>query len=351
MLFPKHQIKKILVIQLRAIGDVVLSTAALSLLRSFFENSEIHFLCSPPSDSLLNGLSSVDQVLLYPFSPRNLLGAFKVLPEIKHRAYDLVIDYQGTPGTAFLTRFSGAKFRLGWKIPGRQWAYNLHSLANQKQEYVAIQKCRMLKELGINHISSKTEISLNKNDLMIVESYLNSLDIKSHQLLINITPKGKRQARSWFPEKIARLADLLIEKHQAVVFYSYAPGEKQYIEQIKKMNRFEVHMLPDWKLSTFAAFLSRVNLHFSYDNGPKHIAIALGIPTVSLFATDPPVLWNPMDNPNHISILADVPCKFCGLRECHLMICMKKIEPEVVLAEIENLPEIQKKLNKSDSRV
>ena len=113
------------------------------------------------------------------------------------------------------------------------------------------------------------EISLKEDEQKIVESYFRLLDIKPNQLLINITPKGKRQTRTWFPDRIACLADLLIEKYQAVVFYNYAPGEEKYIEYVRTLNRFDVHILPNWSLSTFAAFLSRVNLHFSYDNGPN----------------------------------------------------------------------------------
>jgi ADP-heptose:LPS heptosyltransferase len=70
----------------------------------------------------------------------------------------------------------------------------------------------------------------------------------------------------------------------------------------------------------------------------------VGTATLSLFATDPPVLWNPLNDPNHPFILADVPCKYCGLRYCGLMICMKKIEPEEVLKKIEKIPTLGKKL-------
>jgi ADP-heptose:LPS heptosyltransferase len=97
-------------------------------------------------------------------------------------------------------------------------------------------------------------------------------------------------------------------------------------------------------LHIFTAFLSKVDLHFSYDNGPKHLAIAVGTATLSLFATDPPYLWNPIDDPNHPYILADVPCKFCRLTKCPLMICMKQIEPETILTKIEGIEAIREKL-------
>ena len=344
MKIKKEQIRKILIIQLRAIGDVVQTTAALPVLYKNFPQAKIHFLTTPGIDEILRGLPELEKVLVYPYSPNNILGIFRFFPQICRQKYDLVIDYQGTPGTAYLTKLSGAKYRLGWKLKRRQWAYNYHSSANRNLEYVAIQKCRALQEIGIHEINRQTKITISESDIRFVKEYYKELKIDSNRLLVNITPKGKRQARQWFPEKIAKLADLLIEKHQAIIFYNWASGEKEYADTTAKLSRNPVTVLPGWSLPQFAAFLSRVDLHFSYDNGPKHLAIAAATPTLSLFATDPPALWNPLNDANHPYLLAQVPCKFCGLRECDSMICMKQIEPEDVLKAIEKIPAIQAKL-------
>lgn len=341
--------QKVLVIQLRALGDVVLTTAAVSILKKNFPHARIHFLTSPGIDSLLKDLPEIDRMLTLPVASKNPATLAKMLLKIRQNKYDLVIDFQGTPGTAFLTKFSGAPSRLGWKMKRRQWAYNIYSAANRKREYVALQKCRVLSEIGIHEVTTQIRISIGESDILTVEKYLDSLKIDRNRLLVNITPKGKRQARTWFPEKTARVADLLIQKYGAVIFYNYGPGEKDYLLRVKALNKGAVNILPEWPLRIFAAFMSQIDLHFSYDNGPKHLAVALGTPTLSLFATDPPELWNPPDTPNHAFILADVPCKFCGLRNCDLMICMKKIEPEDVLKKIEKIPGIREKLKRANS--
>jgi ADP-heptose:LPS heptosyltransferase len=108
-------------------------------------------------------------------------------------------------------------------------------------------------------------------------------------------------------------------------------------------------VLPNWPLTVFSAFLAQVDLHISYDNGPKHLAQAVGTPTLSLFATDAPVLWNPLNDPNHPYILADVPCRLCRLKKCPLMICMKQIEATDILRIMENIPAIQHKLKKNQA--
>ncbi len=337
-------VKKLLLIQLRAIGDVVQTTAVLPLLRQTFPRAQIHFLTGPGVNELLTGLPELNKVLVYPYAPRETLGVIKFLPTLRREQYDLVIDFQGTPGTALLSYFSGAPWRLGWEIRHRRWAYTHRSRANRKREYVAIQKCRLLQPLGIEAVNTRLQVAVLPEALETVERYFSEQQIDPRRLLVNISPKGKRPARQWFPEKIARLTDLLVEKHRAQVFYNWAPGERDAVEAVARRVKTEVRVLPGWSLATFAAFLSRVDLHFSYDNGPKHIAMAVGTPTLSLFATDPPELWNPLNDPDHPFLEADVPCKHCGLRECDLMICMKAIEPEDVLRKIEQIPALQGKL-------
>ncbi len=344
----KSRIRKILVIQLRAIGDVVLTTAVLPVLREHFPAARLHFLTDALSAPLLQGLPHLDKIVVYPYSVKNVLGVARFIPEIRREKYDLVIDYQGTPGTAYLTRFSGAEYRLGWEMRRRQWAYNLHSAANRNREYVAVQKCRALEALGIRQVNTGLELAVGEEELATVDAYLENLQIGPERLRVNMTPLGKRQARQWFPERMAGLADLLAERHGAALFFNRAPGEAAAAESIAAAARHTVHVLPAWPLRTFAAFLSRMDLHFSYDNGPKHLATAVGTPTLSLFATDPPQLWNPAGDDNHPFILSGVPCRFCGLRACPLMICMKQIEPVQVLKKIEEIPAIRHKLRLTD---
>jgi heptosyltransferase-2 len=177
-----------------------------------------------------------------------------------------------------------------------------------------------------------------------VDEYLRGQEIDHHRLLINMTPVGQVQTREWELEKYIKLADLLIEKYAATVFFSGGSNDIPKLNDLVKKSKHKIRVLPVWPLQNFSAYLSRVDLHFSYDNGPKHLAIAVGTPTLSLFATDPPFLWNPLDNPNHPYILADVPCNLCRLTQCSLMICMKKISPQEVLRKIEKIPALQEKL-------
>lgn len=333
-------IRKILVVQIRAIGDVLLTVPALTALRRAFPEAELNLLTDPVVGQLLEGLDCLDGLIPFPanFGLRKKISLFR---QIRESEYDLVIDYQGTPGTAQIVWFSGALLRLGWKMQRRQWAYNLYSQANRQRDYVARQKCNALKELGINAPLSPLRVHLKAEWVAAARQYLDSLNLKPTALKINLTPLGKRQARTYPAEKMAALTRLLVNEWGAEVFYNFMPNERSYAEEVARQAGVKVHLLPEWPLTTFAAYLSLVDLHISYDNGPKHLAIALNTPTVALFATDPPELWHPPSSENHKAVVSTVPCRFCGLRECQLMVCVKQIEPRQIMAAAGEIPVIQ----------
>ncbi len=160
------QINKILIIQLRAIGDVVLTTPVFSVLRKHFPHAEIHFLTSESMAGLVQGLPELDRVWVWPTSWLKLPGLYA---KILSSRYQLVIDYQCTPGSALLAWISRSPYRIGWKMERRQWAYNLYSTANARQEYVSIQKCRALEVIGINDINTKLRVAISPSDRQVVD--------------------------------------------------------------------------------------------------------------------------------------------------------------------------------------
>lgn len=342
----KNMIQKILVVQVGGIGDVILTTPVFSVLKKHFPGVEIHFCTSALLKDLISRQPDVDQVIIFPKLTINIFDVFTFYRILHKNHYDLIIDYQCTPGTALPIWFSRAPLRLGWKMQRRQWAYNIHSEANRLQKYVPIQKGQALKEIGINEINQKLEIVLDDEWRTEVDKYFSAEKVDRNKLMVNMTPKGQVQTREWPASRFVKLAELLVKKHNATVFYSGNLVNREYLKHLASKSNYAIKVIPSWPLHLFAAYLSQVDLHFSYDNGPKHMAIALDTPTLSLFATDPPILWNPANDPNHPYLLAEVPCRFCRLIECPLMLCMKSIEPEVILRQIEKIPALQPKLMK-----
>src|SRR5262245_40851113 len=102
---------RILVIQLKRAGDVIVTTPVLPALKKAFPGAKIDFLVDRPFSSLLTNNPSVSTVLLY-----DRKSPWKTALAIRAARYDLILDFQSSPRSILVTLFSGAKIRAGYKV-------------------------------------------------------------------------------------------------------------------------------------------------------------------------------------------------------------------------------------------
>ena len=108
----KSKIKNILIIKLRGIGDVVLSTIVIDNLKTDFPDAKIDYLVESPSAPGLSGIKQINRVLI--FERLNFFSKVSLAKSIRKNHYDLVLDFFSNPSTAIITYFSGAKHRMGF---------------------------------------------------------------------------------------------------------------------------------------------------------------------------------------------------------------------------------------------
>ncbi|MDE2290924.1 MAG: hypothetical protein KGL53_02480, partial [Elusimicrobia bacterium] len=140
--------RRALVIMLRRVGDVLLTTPAARALRRLWPEAELDFLVEPPADQLLEGDPSLTRVLRYGNAPANYLYW---LARVNRTGYDHVYDFMGNPRTAALTFASRAPVRAGPAHVFHRWAYT-HRMTQTpgRAQYSAIDKILMLRSLGLD---------------------------------------------------------------------------------------------------------------------------------------------------------------------------------------------------------
>ena len=105
---------KILLIQLKQIGDCLMTTPAIRAIKVAYPAAEIHFLTQTPSDQLFTQNLNISKVHCFPKT--NKLGdVMPALKAIRAEKYDLTIDFEVLPKTAVLSWLTGAKKRVGFK--------------------------------------------------------------------------------------------------------------------------------------------------------------------------------------------------------------------------------------------
>ena len=332
---------KILLIQFRQIGDVLLSTAAAEVLKANFPAATLDFLTQPPSDQALARNPAVNEVLIYDAGK-----PLQWLLKVRRRRYDLVIDLMSNPRSALVTAISGAKIKAGPAYTYSAWAYNLKlKLKPGQKEYNPFFKIDLLSQLGLRNIFYPyPKCYPAAEDLewaagAVAEMFPAGDPKERGRLFIAFSPASRRTTRRWPAEHYARLAAMITQKTKAAVLVLWGPGEKPLAQDIvREADHPSVMLSPETPtLSRLSALLKQAALLVSNCNGAKHIAQASDIPTLGIYGSSKPESWTPPADPKHQIIRNEsFACLACQKNECQEcgVECLKELSPETVFAKL-----------------
>jgi heptosyltransferase-3 len=327
---PAHRFpQKILIIQLRRIGDVLMCTPALRALRKNFPQSHISFLVERESSDLLTLNPQLDEVIVLEKEKyKNPLYSLRKIWQIRKKRYDLVIDFLGNPRSAYFSFFSGAGRRIGYDLPGRRLLYNEIVRKNRQPKYSAVHKMEALKALGIEDPDVRLEFFISEEDELFSRRFFTESGIDRNKLNISISPTSRRHFRRWPLERFALLADWLVSRLGANVILVWGPGEAGVVEKIKSLMIQKPVISPKTEnLFQLGAILKSCDLHIGNDNGTKHIAVAVGKPTITIYGPQDPISWSYPDFSRHRYLKKDVDCPDCDKikHRCTQLDCLEQI--------------------------
>jgi ADP-heptose:LPS heptosyltransferase len=117
----------------------------------------------------------------------------------------------------------------------------------------------------------------------------------------------------------------------------WGPGEQEAAERLVALGGRGVYLSPALRLDELGSFLRQLAVVITIDSGLKHLAVAVGVPTVTLFGPTDPDEWH-MGGRHDRVLFAALPCSPCRLLECPLdssvSPCMKELTPDAVMREI-----------------
>lgn len=319
--------KKILIIQLRRIGDILLTTPAIKTLKKNYPQSYIAFLTEPMGYEILERNPYLNEIIIS--KDRSIKYRIKLIKEIRKRGFDLVLDFLGSCGTALISYFSKAKYRVGFDLRYRGRLYNYRVKRDGLAEYTVNTRLRLLKSLGIESLEKELDFFIPEKAERKVALFLKDKEISKKDLIITIAPLSRRQARIWGKEKFAELADRLIKEYKAKIIFIWGPGEREKIEKIVSLMKEESIISFKTSLKEVAALIELSDLFISNDNGPMHIAVAVKTPTLTIYGPSDERCWCP-GGPKHKTIRAEVECARCGKQVCEDMRCMKELKVSTV---------------------
>ncbi|HLD30010.1 MAG TPA: glycosyltransferase, partial [bacterium] len=326
-LYRKLTEKKILLVQLRRIGDVINTLPAAEALKKKMP-CKIHFLTEKESAPLLENHPHIDKVVIYRKG-----SSFKNILSIRRERYDFLFDFLNNPRSQILTLLSDARMKIGFRR-GYSSVYDRNVPQQSSPEYVVRSKFRLLEDMGIEYNGELPRIYLLKDEKEKASRFL------GNGKWFGAAPYSRRVTRRWSEKKFAVVIRRLLEKYRdlhCMIFL--APGEREYAEKIKDFltgeKRFSI--CPPAPVREIAALIGEMKMMLCCDNGLKHIALALEVPALTLHFANDPVSWNPPSSKKHVYLQSPAECRECEKKECPDLICRDELSEEEVFEKAEKL--------------
>ncbi|MEM7562860.1 MAG: glycosyltransferase family 9 protein [Pseudomonadota bacterium] len=320
---------KILCIQLKQLGDVIMTTAAIRALSEHYPGCQIDFVTQKPANTVFDHSPYVNHVYCVKWKLKELLP---LLTRINRVDYDLLIDFSGSSKTAVFSWFTRIKRRIGVQSRKRRWCFT-DQVALQ-DGYAAQGKLSLLSPLGIVDDNSQVDYFTPKDAVAKFRAKAEQMGIDD-RLLIAVSPISKREYKVWAAERFAQVCDRLVESYDAQIFFLIGPGESHFAEAVKDHMKHESLPVDDsLTLYEAATLLDRAAMYLGNDNGLMHLSVGRKRPTFGIFGRPKAINWtSPVEI--HQSIEYDPGCKSsCHYPECG-MECLSGVSVDAVWARLQ----------------
>jgi predicted lipopolysaccharide heptosyltransferase III len=327
--------RQILVIKLRYIGDVLLATPVLRALRVRFPEARLTVAVNRGTEAVLAGNPDVQEVLIV--EKGGLADQARLLLTVRRRRFDAVIDLTDGDRAAILAGLSGAPLRIGFNDEHR-WRGLLYTAVAQTGP-AAVHRIEhdlaALSPLGIEAKVGQPGLYPSPEDDGRAARLLEEAGLAGPGgPLVMLQPGARYWFKAWPAERFAALADRLSGSFGCRVAIGGSEQERGLAETVRRQARSAPTVLAGrTPLGTYAAVLKRCALFVGNDNGPMHMAAALGVPVIALFGPSNPDEWGPRGQNVRI-LYKGLDCRRCFHPTCERgeESCMKLIAVDEVFA-------------------
>ncbi|MCB1183033.1 glycosyltransferase family 9 protein [bacterium] len=340
-MMARRDFRRILLIRRKALGDALVTLPAVLEVARAWPRARIDLVIDRPFAPLLAGLAPEVRILPWP-----LPAGESWLRRLRRENYDLVIDWLGNPRTALWTILSGAPVRVGYDLPRRRWAYNVKVPRNRAggralRGFAGEAFLDPLRALGVETLPWRDGFAAAAMDGHAAGEMRPELAAWADAWRARPgVPTAVVMSATWAAKQwpVRHVGDLLraLPGCGANPVLIAGPGDEWLVEGL---GHLPVGLLaPPTTLPELAFLLSRAALFVGTDCGPRHLAAALGRPTVTIFGPTDPGGWNP-PTPRHVSVRNPVPCAPCDLTECPVPghPCLDDLDSGTVIASVERM--------------
>lgn len=350
------QLQKILVMKYFGMGSLILASPMVRALRQRYPNARIDLLTIEQNRVLTEILPVFDQVHTVDTQSLSsvLRSMFVVLRRIRRAKYDVVIDAEFFSRLSSLVSYCArARYSVGFYLP-EIWRGNFltHPVHFNYYRHAIVTFMALAKSLGAEPADYRLEPLIVSDEIEgTVRAKLQMTRVLPRQRLVcvNVNTGPLSPERRWPDENFAKLINLILREFpEVVILLIGAPTDLPFVTKMHSLIGPDSqgrawNVAGQFNLPEVCGLLKMSELLVTNDSGPLHLAEALGIPTVSFFGPETPLLYGPTGE-NQVVFYKGVYCSPClnvnnqKKAPCNgNNVCMKLIGPEEVFAAIKML--------------
>jgi lipopolysaccharide heptosyltransferase III len=306
---------EVLLIRLRSLGDIVLTTPALESLHAWRPDLRIVVAVEPAYAPVLEGNPNVAEIFR--------VGRFlPTAARLARRRFPLVLNQHGGPTSALLTAATLSPFRVAWDRT------QFSALANVRvprpkvyfagrRAHTAEQRISQLWQLGLPRGTVPPARVFPQPDALVsAGGVLAGRGIAPGRPYAVLQPGAAFATRRWAIENFARLARWLAAEWKLAPVVLLGPRERELAAEARQVFRATAIIVEQLELRLTIALISRARLFIGQDTGPTHLAAATGRPVVDIFGSSRPEYWRPWATPSRV-VLNEFPCRPCRGDRCY----------------------------------
>ncbi len=332
--------KRILVVNVNWVGDVLFSTPFLEALRNAFPESTIASLVVPSCREVLEGNPHLNEILVYDEKGchRSPWGKLELVRMLKSKRFDSVYLLHRSFTRRLLAVLAGIPERIGYAIKWKGFLLT-QKIPPPPSDLHKVEFFLGLLPEAMRYGNRNYTLKVSREEEQTVDRLLESKGVNRNDPYVVLCPFGNWNQKRWPPERFAALGDALADRKQKRIVIAGAAKDRFLGERIAAVMKIKpVLLCGEMSLRQLAALLKRATLVVSNDTGPMHVAQSQGTKVVALFGPTHPSLTGPSGDSPKIILRKDVGCNDdppCYYVDCPDNICMKAIQVEEVLDAVE----------------
>lgn len=286
---------KILVIQQKMIGDVLVSSIICNNLRIAYPDAQIDYLVYESTTPVLEGNKNIDNIILFQEKHRKSKKEFfKLILQIRANKYDLLIDAYSKLESWMIVLLSNAKRKISYKKKGRTFLYTdnvpFEPFPKTNLGLAIERRLSLLESLNLNiEIDPLPKLFVTKKENQEALSLFEKHQLKKERKTVMISLLGSEKLKTYPLEYMANVVDAIADSFDVNILFNYFPKQindaKFVLDNCKSSTQEKIYFnLLGNDLRSFIAIMNQCDLILGNDGGAINMAKALKKPSFIIFS-------------------------------------------------------------------